>query len=264
MGAITKKNGMNKRPMDIGTGKPGSGADLNHKMLLTVTIAVFCVSVLIRIYFSVFDKAIVVYSDELRYLDIARSLWNDGSIMIRNIPVDFQKILYPLFIAPTSMVSDPSNQIAAINILNCIYISSAVFPAYLIAKQILKKNWTIILSVVFVATLPDMTYSICLMSENVYFPLAIWAVFFIWKALSAEKIKYGIFFAVAGGLLSYLLYLSKEISLALVLAYAIIVVMGVIHEKKVSRHKLLPFFFFGAGFAALFIIFKMTNLPKFT
>jgi hypothetical protein len=258
MDAINKKNGMNKKPMDIGVGKPGSGADLNHKMLLTVTIAVFCVSVLIRIYFSVFDKAIVVYSDELRYLDIARSLWTNGSIVIRNIPVDFQKILYPLFIAPTSMITDPSGQIAAINILNSIYISSAVFPAYLIAKQILKKNWAIILSVVFVATLPDMTYSICLMSENVYFPLAIWAVFLIWKAISSEKIKYGIFFAVAGGLLSYLLYLSKEISLAFVLAYAVIVAADIIKSKKIRKQKLFPFLFYCASFGLLFIVFKMT------
>ena len=231
---------------------------LNNRLLIIVTISVFILSTLIRIYFSAFNKSIFVYPDELRYLDIARSLFTDGSIMIRNVLVDFQKILYPLAIAPTNMIADVSNQIVVINILNCLYMSSSVFPVYLIAKRIMKKNWAVILSIIFVVALPDMIYSITIMSENIYYPLVLWTMYFVWRAMDADKIKSGIIFAILGGTFSYLLYLTKEIALSFLLAYAVIILLDTITRKKLNNQKLIPFICFCAVFGVLFIAFKVT------
>ena len=51
---------------------------------------------------STYPRELAVYSDELRYLDIARSLWQGRGLRVRNMPSDYQKILYPLCIARCS------------------------------------------------------------------------------------------------------------------------------------------------------------------
>ncbi|MFR5908627.1 MAG: hypothetical protein ACLUFT_09925 [Gemmiger formicilis] len=83
---------------------------------------------------SSYPRQLAVYSDELRYLDVARSLLAGRGLRVRNMPSDYQKILYPLCILPALLLKSTAAQITAIGWLNAAYMASAVFPAYALAK----------------------------------------------------------------------------------------------------------------------------------
>ena len=62
--------------------------------------ALFLLCTLVYGLLSSYPRELAVYSDEVRYLDIARSLWQGRGLRVRNMPSDYQKILYPLCILP--------------------------------------------------------------------------------------------------------------------------------------------------------------------
>ena len=70
----------------------------------------------------------------MRYLDVARSLLQGRGLRVRNMPSDYQKILYPLCILPALLLKTTAAQITAIGWLNAVYMASAVFPAYALAR----------------------------------------------------------------------------------------------------------------------------------
>lgn len=95
---------------------------------------VFAVCAVVYGVLSSYPREMAVYSDELRYLDVARSLWQGRGLRVRNMPSDYQKILYPLFILPALALKTTAAQITAIGWLNALYASSAVFPAYALCR----------------------------------------------------------------------------------------------------------------------------------
>ena len=54
---------------------------------------VFVVCAVVYGTLSSYPRELAVYSDELRYLDVARSLWQGRGLRVRNMPSDYQKIL---------------------------------------------------------------------------------------------------------------------------------------------------------------------------
>ena len=55
---------------------------------------VFLVCAVVYGLLSSYPRELAVYSDELRYLDVARSLLQGRGLRVRNMPSDYQKILY--------------------------------------------------------------------------------------------------------------------------------------------------------------------------
>ena len=55
----------------------------------------FAVSTVVRTMLADFPKAADVMPEEMRYMDLARSLLADGTLTIRGVQTTFQKILYP-------------------------------------------------------------------------------------------------------------------------------------------------------------------------
>ena len=54
---------------------------------------VFVVCAVVYGALSSYPRELAVYSDELRYLDVARSLWQGRGLRVRNMPSGYQKIL---------------------------------------------------------------------------------------------------------------------------------------------------------------------------
>ena len=99
-----------------------------------VVLALFAVCTVVYGLLSSYPRELAVYSDELRYLDIARSLWQGRGLRVRNMPSDYQKILYPLCILPALALQTTAAQITAIGWLNAAWASSAVFPAWALCR----------------------------------------------------------------------------------------------------------------------------------
>ena len=91
-------------------------------------LALFAVCTVVYGLLSSYPRELAVYSDELRYLDVARSLWQGRGLRVRNMPSDYQKILYPLCILPALALKTTAAQITAIGWLNAAWASSATRP----------------------------------------------------------------------------------------------------------------------------------------
>ncbi len=227
-----------------------------ERQIFIWVVLIFIVSAIIRFFLIPHYRQIWVYVDELRYLDIARSLFYQGTISIRNTIANSQKILYPILLGPAMLFKNSTVQIYVIGILNAIYIESSVFPTYLIAKKLCKSHKSIIIAVLCTAILPDMCYSITFMSENVYIPITLWLLYVILKIFEATSLKTKLRLAFLGGILNYVLYLNKEVALAFILAYLFL--LPFLWKERKDKGDFLAFFAYCFSFLLIFLIFKLT------
>lgn len=188
--------------------------------LLLLAIALFAASTVVRTMLADFPKAADVMPDEMRYMDLARSLLTDGTLTIRGVQTTFQKILYPIALMPAMLFHDPLTQVKVMGFLNALYASSALFPAYVLARRIAPGFWPGVACLAIAALLPDLCYSMTFMSESLYLPLSLWLLVLLWDALEKPG-RRGIVLAAAGGVLCYMAYLCKEIALAYVIVVAL-------------------------------------------
>lgn len=187
--------------------------------LLLLAIALFAASTVVRTMLADFPKAADVMPDEMRYMDLARSLLTDGTLTIRGVQTTFQKILYPIALMPAMLFHDPLTQVKVMGFLNALYASSALFPAYVLARRIAPGFWPGVACLAIAALLPDLCYSMTFMSESLYLPLSLWLLVLLWDALEKSG-RRGVVLAAAGGVLCYVAYLCKEVALAYVIVVA--------------------------------------------
>ncbi len=228
------------------------------KLILIAVFGLFLIEVLLRLYFADFSKAAHTYRDELRYLQIAKNMFANGSLSIYGAKNDYQKILYSLLLAPTYFIKNSIIRIKVISLINSILVSSSVFPGYLIAKKISDNNKKIILlSLLLLSVFTDMCYSLTFMSENLFLPLGMWEVYFLICLLTERSPRKQIIYSILNGIFSYLLYLTKEVSLYFVLAFlAVSVIIGI--REKTFKGVLRQCVGYMASFGICFIIAKLT------
>ncbi|MBR1443611.1 MAG: hypothetical protein IJ583_08765 [Firmicutes bacterium] len=224
-----------------------------HDLIFYVTI-IFILTFIIHSYFALFDKKLGTYNDELRYLQMANNFWNTGNFNIYNSEHDFQKIFYSLFLAPFYIIKNSIWRIRAISVFNAFLVSSSIFPAYLIAKKITSNKTIIIISLVVMAMFPDMIYSMTFMSENLYLPMGLWQIYFSFLLFMCENKKKKIIGSALLGIYSYLLYLTKEVSLIFIISY--IIIEFCISVKKRELRILIPCLLFLLLFGISFLTVK--------
>ena len=206
---------------------------------------------------STYPRELAVYSDEVRYLDIARSLWQGRGLRVRNMPSDYQKILYPLCILPALACKTTAAQITAIGWLNAAWASSAVFPAYALARAAGQSRRRTAFLVGVTALLPTMAAAATFMSETVFLPLSLWQVYFLLRAMQAAP-RARIGWCAAAGVWCYLLYLNKEVALYYLLAWAGLRVWVVYNDRRAWRGELAAAAALLGSFAACFVLGKLT------
>ena len=206
---------------------------------------------------SSYPRQLAVYSDELRYLDVARSLLAGRGLRVRNMPSDYQKILYPLCILPALLLKSTAAQITAIGWLNAAYMASAVFPAYALAKTMRMNPYRTVFLVGVTAVLPTMSAASTFMSETVFLPLSLWQVYFFLRAmLAAPRARIG--WCAAAGAFCYLLYLNKEVALYYLIAWVLVRAWVWWHDKASWKAELAATTALLGSFLACFLLAKAT------
>ena len=206
---------------------------------------------------SSYPRQLAVYSDELRYLDVARSLLAGRGLRVRNMPSDYQKILYPLCILPALLLKSTAAQITAIGWLNAAYMASAVFPAYALAKAMRMNPHRTVFLVGVTAVLPTMSAASTFMSETVFLPLSLWQVYFFLRAmLAAPRARIG--WCAAAGAFCYLLYLNKEVALYYLIAWVLVRAWVWWHDKASWKAELAATAVLLGSFLACFLLAKAT------
>ncbi len=120
--------------------------------------------------------------DELVYSDMARSFAATGQFLIRGAHGNYG-FVYPLLISPAyaifGSIADAYQWARAIDALA---MSSAVLPAYLLARRVVRRPAALAAAALAVA-IPSMAYVGTLMTENAFYPIFLWLAFALVCAL---------------------------------------------------------------------------------
>ena len=221
--------------------------------------AVLLISTAVRCFLSVFPKWPRIYFDELVYMELGQNIWLNGRLSIYHTGVSFSKILYPVFLSPFYAISDPELRINVISVFNALLVSSALIPAYLLAKRILHKRWQVNAAVMVAALSPNMGFAFTYMAENLYIPMSMWAYYC--GFLAFEKAGDGKpYRACFLGICCWLLYLTKEAGSAFLGAVVLLYIYRIIGEKGNRGKAARSFGLFLASFLLPFLAVRLTVL----
>ncbi len=205
---------------------------LDRKTVMILVFALFVISSVLRAALASYPKSLQIYPDEIRYIDISRSLFAGDGIKVHNVHMNFDQILYPLFILPFSFIKDQVLQVKAITVFNSVLISSVLFPVFLLGRRILRDNSTLLLLVLTVFVLPDLSMSATFMSENLFYPLSAWLIFFVFRFFESEEKKDGILYCVLCAFFCFLLYLVKVVAVYFIGAFLFALAFDCLFTKK--------------------------------
>ena len=223
----------------------------------SLVIFLFLFSVVIRGLLSDYPKLAWIYRDELYYPGIAKDLWNNGTISVYRVPVDFSKILYSIVLAPFFSINNGPLRISIISWFNSVLVSSSIFPAWLIGKKVIKDNRKLLFSVILFLSGADMCFSVTFMAENLFLPMGLWAVLFVMDDILRNKVSVVKSFFLGAYL--YFVYLCKEAGGAI--AIASLVMHTYVASRRTSKERNNSFIsiaFIVLGFITLYVIGKIT------
>jgi type II secretory pathway pseudopilin PulG len=123
-----------------------------------------------------------LFTDELKLAQISRSISETGHPAQRGHPSSFQT-LYAYVLAPFWRIGDVATAYAAIKYAGVVVMTSAMFPAYFLARMIVSRPWALFAAVGAVAT-PALAYAPFLIEEPAAYPWATLTLLLIVKALA--------------------------------------------------------------------------------
>ena len=234
--------------------------DKDRKKDFIILLSLFIISLVVRFKIADFSKSLLVYADEFRYYLLAKSFFCGSGMSINGCPTFYQKILYSLLIAPAFYFENINLRLTTISFINSIVISSGLFPLYFLAKKIFLDRKNVYICLLIYVIFSDLSYSMTFMSEVLFLPLSLCLLLVFYNIISSDETnrkKYFILCLIAG-ILTYLLYLTKEISLVFILAYLLFIIFDIIKNKNFKSTKNIGFVIYLFCFAFLFILLKLT------
>lgn len=129
--------------------------------------------------------------DELVYSELARSFAATGDFTVRAEAWSSWTFgpLYPIVIAPVyGLVRSLPDAYLIVKVINCVLFSSAVVPAYLLARRIVERRIALALGALAVL-LPSGIYTAKVMTESLAYPLFLWATLAIVAVLERPSKK---------------------------------------------------------------------------
>ena len=177
---------------------------------LLFVLAIFLALVLVKEFFVIPTAyGPVIPGDEIRYFELSKELFN-GVFSIAK--TNHSPYLYPAMLSVSFIWGDKAY--SAIKLLNIIYSSSIVFPLFLIARKYFSKIKALLISLSSCVLSYHLLFPRMVMSENLYFPLLLWTIFFILNKPRNSHMHW--FWHLAAGISLGLLNLTRYITLAII------------------------------------------------
>lgn len=160
-------------------------------------------------------------TDELLYAKLATAIAETRSPLpeIHGASISVFNQLYPLLIAPFYGTLSPPDAFRTAHVLNAAVMASAVFPAYLLGRQVLSRPWSFAVAGLTVLV-PWMVITGFLMTEVAAYPAFLWAILALQRAIAAPSVR-GDVLAI-GALGVAVLARTQFVALVLVLPVAIL------------------------------------------
>ncbi len=163
--------------------QPGRGALLLRAGPMWLWLAsLYAVSVAIQLALGLRVVSPWIMVDELVYSDMARSFASTGHFLIRGVHGNYG-FVYPLLISPAyGVFSSMAEVYRWVRVIDALAMCSVVLPAYLLARRVLKPPSALAVAALAVAV-PSMAYVGTVMTENVFYPIFVWLMYALVRAL---------------------------------------------------------------------------------
>jgi hypothetical protein len=184
-----------------------------------------------------------VFNDELLYAKLSQSIAAGHGLAIRGEHFFFPAPLAPLVQSPAWLLGSMTDAYAVAKLLNAAIMSAAVFPAYWLARQVVRPSYALLTAAAAVAT-PAMVYHGYLMSEALAYPVFLCAVAVLVRGVEKPTIAVPVVCAFA---------IATRVQF-LVLPLAYLAAVAVCERGGYRRH-LLP-----AGLTAL-LVAALVGIP---
>lgn len=169
--------------MEPGGDRRGRGALLHRLPLfpLALTVVVAGSAALLAVGASRVREWAVM-TDELLYAKLAAAIGDTGSPLptLHGEHVGFLGVVYPILLAPFYGTLEPVDGFEAAHVVNAMLMASAAVPAYLLARRLLARPWSLAVATLSVAV-PWVVLSGFVMSEAAAYPV------FLWTFLACER-----------------------------------------------------------------------------
>ena len=123
-----------------------------------------------------------VYPDELLYSKLAQGIVSGHGFSVRGETVLFPAPLAALAQAPAWLIHSTPDAYAVAKALNAALMSAAVFPAYAVARRLVRPSYALFAAALTVAG-PPMLYGAYLMSEALAYPVFLLALATMLRAI---------------------------------------------------------------------------------
>jgi hypothetical protein len=179
-----------------------------------------------------------VMSDELFYERLAFSVARTGSLlpMLRGERVPGANQLYPVLLGAIAGHDLVPSFLLRAHTFNAVLMTSAAVPAYLIARDVLRRPLGAYVAAALTVLVPWLVLASFLLSEAAAYPAFLWAIYLVQRAVGRPSAAADA--AAAGGLV--LAYLARtQFAFLVLVALVAILVRERSVRQSVTRHRLL-------------------------
>lgn len=202
--------------------------------------------------------------DEILYFETAKSIFSGKGFLFRGTVPPIKNIGLSLYLAPFFLIEDSTARLNCIMMVNCILFAISIVIVWHICSELEIDKKLKCICIVILIVWPDIVTARMVMSESLYWFFFTACNYYVVKVLKGKpKKKEGLLL----GVLLYLLYLTKEVGLCLLLTYIIIVLYRVTIKYKTDRvlsYDQVVFFIPLFMFIVLYLITNMAIWGNFT
>ena len=188
------------------------------------------------------------FPDEYLYAELARSLAETGTPLVRGADAGFPALLQPVLTAPFWLVGETALSYHLVQVFAVLVMSLVVLPVYFLARRLGLGTGVALASAAFALAVPDFLYASRILAEPIAYPVALAAVASGTLALARGGTRRQLLFL---GLVA-LAVLARAQFLVLPLAYVVAVAAVAFRERapaRVLREQALPLAVFASGLA---------------
>ena len=214
------------------------------KKIINQLFIFYLAIVLLKILLSLLIPSPSIFSDDYVYIKLARSFFFDFNFTIHGVAVDVYPPLYPMLLSISYLFKDMTIIYPLMKVINALVSSLIIIPAFLLSKEFFNEKKSLIIAL-FISFIPsNFSFSPYIMSENLFYPLSLFTLYFIYKSFLENGYKYN----VLAGVFLALSYLTRTIAInivgAFVVSYVILFFIGKINRSLIVKKFFVSFCFF--------------------
>ena len=147
-----------------------------------VLAAVVGASVVARSLAGLRIEGLWIVPDEMIWGSLGRSLWEDGSLRLFGEQAPFFGVVYPAVAGAPLALAGLETGYDALKVVQAVVMSSAAIPVFLWCRRLAGDAWALVAAALTVAV-PGLLFSGMLLSEVVFYPVAVLAAWAMAAAL---------------------------------------------------------------------------------